>query len=321
MTPLIVAIVVGIVAYVAYVLVFPKKTQVSERTQHALKRIMEENQALGASDYERENILKEDFSNNIGIKILSKLPYGEGFASLALKSGLEKKAGVVLLAMLGIAVIGGIALSTTKLGLLGFIIALAAAIYVPVKYMQGRIKKRNGHFINDFPDVLDMIVRSVRSGFPLNTAINMVAENMEPPVSTEFRQVAEEMALGRSLDDSLSRLSHRIDEQDIHFFVVVLKIQQETGGNLAEIISNLSTIIRKRKQLRLKIHAITSEGRITGWILGAIPVVVFFVLLFFAPDHIDPLFDTATGNMLLAIACGLVLATFFIVRKMLDIDI
>lgn len=320
MTPLIIAILVGILTYAAYAIAFPKKPQVSERTQHALRRIIEENQTLGVSD-ERENILREDFGNNYGIRILSKLPQGEKLASLTLKSGLEKQAGLIMLAMFGIFAIGGIALSATKLGALGFVVSFVVAIIAPVKYMQWRIKRRNSKFINDFPDVLDMIVRSVRSGFPLNTAINMVAENMEPPVSTEFRQVAEEMALGRPLDDALTRLSQRIDEQDIHFFVVVLKVQQETGGNLAEIISNLSNIIRKRKQLRLKINAITSEGRITGWILGAIPIVVFLVLLFFAPDHIDPLFTTSTGNTLLTIACCLVVSTFFIIRKMLDIDI
>lgn len=321
MTPLIAAIVVGLLTYAAFILIFPKSKQTSERTQHALRRIIEENQSIDEESFGRENILKEDFSNNTGIKILSKMPYGERLASLVLKSGLEKQAGVILLSMLAILVVGGFALSLSKLGMLGYAVALFAAIWLPVKYMKGRIKKRNGQFINDFPDVLDMIVRSVRSGFPLNTAINMVAENMEPPVSTEFRQVAEEMALGRSLDESLTRLSHRIDEQDIHFFVVVLKVQQETGGNLAEIISNLSNVIRKRKQLRLKIHAITSEGRITGWILGAIPTVVFFVFLIFAPDHIAPLFDTFPGNILLAIACGMVISTYFIIRKMLDIDI
>ena len=103
-----------------------------------------------------------------------------------------------------------------------------------------------------FPDVLDMIVRSVKSGFPLNTAIKLIAENMEPPVSTEFQQVSDEVALGRPLNHSLARLAERIPEQDIKFFVVVLNVQQETGGNLAEVIGNLSGIIRKRKHLRMK---------------------------------------------------------------------
>ena len=239
MIPIFVAIAVGVIAYILFVLVFPKKTQTSERTQNALRRIMEENENLDAG-VERENILKEDFSNNTGIKIVSKLPYGEGLASLVLKSGLEKQAGLLLLAMLGIFLIGGFALSITKIGALGFVISFVGAIYIPVRSIQGRLRKRNIQFINDFPDVLDMIVRSVRSGFPLNAAINMVAENMEPPVSTEFRQVAEEMALGRPLDAALTRLSHRIDEQDIHFFVVVLKVQQER----VVILLKLSAIFR-----------------------------------------------------------------------------
>jgi tight adherence protein B len=145
--------------------------------------------------------------------------------------------------------------------------------------------------------------------------------NLESPVKEEFQIVVDEIAMGRTMDQALSNLAARIDEPDINFFVVVLNVQQETGGNLSEVINNLSVVIRKRKQLRLKIRAMTSEGRATGWVLGALPLVVFAAIMKVAPTHLDPLLHTSTGNIILAIAAGLVVLALWIVRRMVDIDI
>jgi tight adherence protein B len=240
----------------------------------------------------------------------------------ATKSGMEDKKDVIIMGMLLLLVVCLIFFTLfLKLGVLALVISPLIAFYVPRNYLKGRVKKRNDQFINMFPDVLDMIVRSVRSGFPVNTAIQMVAENMEAPISTEFQQVADEIAYGRSLNEALIRLSHRIDEPDISFFVVVLTVQQETGGNLAEIISNLAEVIRQRKQMRLKIRALTSEGRATSYILGGLPVMLFIILNFIAPQHLAPLYESAMGNIILAISGGLIVLAMWIVRRMVDIDI
>ena len=166
-----------------------------------------------------------------------------------------------------------------------------------------------------------MIVRSVRSGHPLNSAMRMIAENMDNPVKEEFKQVVDEVSYGRSLPEALNRLAQRIDEPDLNFFVVVLSVQQETGGSLAEVLSNLSSIIRKRRQLRLKIRALTSEGRATSYVLGGLPVVEFIALYFVTPAYLDPLFDTIQGNVILGVAAGLILIAMWIVRAMVNIDI
>lgn len=189
------------------------------------------------------------------------------------------------------------------------------------KYLKRRIDKRIDTFVNMFPDALDMIVRSVRSGHPLTTALRMIAENMDAPVSTEFKRVVEEMAYGRSMIEALNSLRRRIPEQDVNFFVVVLTVQQETGGNLAEVMSNLSSIIRKRKQLRLKIKAITSEGRVTGWILGSLPFFMLGLIYFTTPTYLDPLFEEVTGHIILAISGGLIALGAYIVSQMIKIDI
>jgi tight adherence protein B len=149
----------------------------------------------------------------------------------------------------------------------------------------------------------------------------MLAENAEDPVRAEFRQVTDEIALGRTLAQALSRLAARINEPDIRFFVVVLTVQQETGGNLAEIVSNLSNIIRKRKQIRHKIHAMTSEGRATGYVLGALPVVVFLALYFIQPGYLEPFFHDPLGQKFFAGAIALIVSCYFVIKQMINVDI
>jgi len=129
------------------------------------------------------------------------------------------------------------------------------------------------------------------------------------------------VSYGRTLPEALLRMSRRIDEQDLHFFVVVLSVQQETGGSLAEVLANLSSVIRKRKQLRQKIHALTSEGRTTSYILGGLPVMEFCILYWVSPGYLDPLFATLTGNIILGIAIGLIVSAMWVVRAMINIDI
>jgi Flp pilus assembly protein TadB len=319
------ALVVGILVLVLYnKLVVARYATGGVHTQHVLHQVMQETRNLGKKQDELAetlDILKADISRSPALQFLSFLPYGKQVVIKIVRAGKQESAGLFLtmLAVLGV----GILYLISQYDLSGWFVL--AAVAVPLWFghaiLKSSIQKRNNEFINMFPDVLDMIVRSVRSGFPINSAITMVAENMEDPVRSEFRQVADELILGRPLSETLSRLVTRIDEQDIRFFVVVLKIQQETGGNLREIISNLSSVIRKRKQLRLKIRAITSEGRITGYILSAIPIFMSAAIFYTAPEHLEPLFTMREGNYVLAAAIGLIVVCQIVVRKMVQIDI
>ncbi len=320
---LIVAGIIGLVVFVILYLVFSKfgKGKSGPRTQNALRQLMEETQTFEDNVLTNQSIVKEDHAQSPMLKAVAMLPYGDQMAAKILKAGLAHRVPVLGVILLGVFIVVGVGLSNIGLGLLGYVFSLFIALLVVNKILQHRIVKRNDEFIKMFPDVLDMIVRSVRSGFPLNTALKMVADNMEAPVSTEFRQVTDEVALGMSMEQALARLAQRVDEPDIQFFVVVLNVQAETGGNLAEIISNLSGIIRKRKQLRQKIRAMTSEGRASAWVLGALPVLVFLSISYTSPDHMQPLYNTLIGNMLFATAVSLILLTFWVVNQMVDIDI
>jgi tight adherence protein B len=193
--------------------------------------------------------------------------------------------------------------------------------FITKKYFRREIRKRNLKFLDMFPEAIDMIVRSVKSGHPLNTALRMIADNLEAPIGPEFRQVVNEISYGRPLVEALRRLGKRIDEQDIHFFVVVLSVQQETGGNLAEILGNLSNVIRGRKRLNQKIRAMTAEGRATAWVLGSLPVVQIGAIQMTSPDYLTPLFTTLQGNIVLVVAISLIVLAMWIVNQMIQIDV
>jgi tight adherence protein B len=320
-----VGILVFLIVYIFYLQIINKK-QVSTgaHTKNVLEQLRAESIHLNAKRdnfIETMEILKADVNESKLFKGLSYLPLGKKLIVKLVRAGKQNSAAAFLsfFAILFLLCVSFVLWK--KLGLIYWLIAIIMPVWLCNKWLDRIIKKRNIKFINMFPDVLDMIVRSVKSGFPVSSAINMVVENMDDPVKSEFRQLSDEIALGRSLSDALDRLSVRINEQDIKFFVVVLKIQQETGGNLAEIMSNLSGIIRQRKQLRHKIMAMTSEGRITGYILAAIPIFVFGLLFFMSPKHLQPLFSTDLGNQILGGAIGLVVLSQIIVRKMVNIDI
>lgn len=320
-----IALAVGAVVYAVYATVFGNgRYGKSAYTKNALDQIYTEAQEAGLARSETEEalqVLKADVDNSAALKILSYLPGGKGLVVNIIKAGMRDSAGIFCIFIMLLILIGLFFIAKYELHPALMIAAVVVPLFIGKRIVHGRIKKRNMQFIELFPDALDMIVRSVRSGFPLNSAINMVCENIENPIKEEFQQLSDEVALGRPLGDALERLAIRIPEPDIRFFVVVLKIQQDTGGNLGEVISNLSDIIRKRKQLRRKIRAMTSEGRATSYILSAIPICMFGILMYMSPDHLTPLFTTDNGNIVLGIAIGLIVGAQVVVRKMVDIDI
>ena len=318
---LLAALGIGIISYIGFVLMFPKAIpeDSSDYVRTALDRLYEENRA---AENEQLAVMRDQLREQTGwVRLVLGLPFMQPLYEVSLQAGYAAKLDqlvILVVASLGISLV---LFQLLGMGLLGVLLAFILGYYIPYKNCLNKVRKRNRLFIDQFPDALDTIVRSVRSGFPLSVALQMLAENTEDPVRAEFRQVADEIALGRSLNQALARLTSRINEPDVKFFTVVLSVQQETGGNLAEIVGNLANVIRKRKQLRHKIQAMTSEGRATGWVLGLLPVFVFCALYFLQPGYLQPFFTDPLGNILLASAAGLMGMCFFVVRSMINVDI
>jgi tight adherence protein B len=319
---LIVTIAILIVLYIGFVLFFPKAIpeELSEHTKNTLNQIYQ--QQIQAEDAGASANIDLDFEQeSAAVKLFYQLPLVSSLYPLLLQAGMKDNAGFYIMLYVFLALLTLLGMLSLGHGMFGVILFLILPYFLIKKHLTRSVRKRNIAFINAFPEVLDIFVRSIRSGFPVTSAMRMIAENMDPPVSTEFQRIVQELAMGQSLNACLTRLANRINEPDIRFFVVVLKVQQETGGNLAEVVGNLSNIIRKRKQLRLKIRALTSEGKATSYILGALPLLVFGAITVTSPNYMDIMWTDPMGMVWLGIAGSLIVGCMLLVNKMIALDV
>ena len=163
-----------------------------------------------------------------------------------------------------------------------------AAFYM---WLRGKAKKRISLFEEQLPDALDLMVRSLRVGHPMNSAIGIVAHEMADPLGTEFGLIADETTYGMSITDALDRLAERVPVPDLRFVAIAINIQSTSGGNLAEILAGLSAVIRARFKLFRKVRAITAEARWSGWFLSVFPVIALLMVQVVQPDYYDRVSD------------------------------
>lgn len=195
------------------------------------------------------------------------------------------------------------------------------AVFLPKKYVKFKIGRIQKKFIAEFPNAIDVLVRGVRTGLPINEGMRVIAREIPEPVATEFRIVTESTAVGVTLEDALLRFYNRMPLSEVNFFNIVLTIQKQTGGNLAEALGNLSNTLRERKKLRNKIKALSSEAKASAMIIGSLPFLLSLVLFAVAPDYIGLLFSETMGHYMIAgglfwMGCGC-----FMMKTMIDIEI
>lgn len=171
-----------------------------------------------------------------------------------------------------------------------------------------------------FPDAIDLVVRSIRAGLPVSQALENIGTDIEAPVGPEFARISNQIRIGVSLDDALHAALKRIDLPEMRFFAVTLILQRETGGQLAEVLLNLSDILRQRKAMKMKIKALTSESRAASKIVAAIPVLAGVGMYYLNKPHMMLLFETEAGNNMLAYSIGSVLVGLLIIRKLTNVD-
>jgi tight adherence protein B len=159
--------------------------------------------------------------------------------------------------------------------LLALLVGLALGAGIPHFVVGFFIKKRVGKFIAKFPDAIELLVRGLRSGLPISETISVVGAEVDGPVGEEFRSISDKMKIGRSMDAALQDTADRLGTPEFQFFVITIAIQRETGGNLAETLANLATVLRQRGQMKLKIRAMSSESKASAYIVGALPFIVF----------------------------------------------
>ncbi|MCI4677807.1 type II secretion system F family protein [Rhodoblastus acidophilus] len=181
--------------------------------------------------------------------------------------------------------------------------------------------RRLRKFTQEFPNAIDVIIRGVKAGLPLNDCIRIIASEASEPVRGEFRQIVEAQTLGLSTGEAIERLPLRIPTPEANFFAIVITIQQKSGGNLAEALTNLSRVLRERKKMRDKVRAISSEAKASAMIIGALPVIVALLVYITSPKYISLLWTTGTGRITLVVCVFMMALGSFIMKKMIAFDI
>lgn len=210
--------------------------------------------------------------------------------------------GFLVLWVLGFAITAGIAL-------LLLVLAVIIGIFLPLMVLSYKAQKRRNKIEDQFPISLDIFVRALRSGHPVASAIDLLTREMEDPIGSEYGLIADEVAFGAELTEAIEGMADRWDLEDIRMFVVSLSVQIETGGNLAEVLENLAEVIRARASLYRKVRSLSAEGRMTGWMLTALPVITFVGMFSVNPEFYlnvarDPIFLVGFPSLMLLYFIG-----------------
>lgn len=189
---------------------------------------------------------------------------------------------------------------------------------VPYWFVNFKRKKRFNRFTLIFPNAIDVIVRGVRSGLPLNDCLRIIAQDAEEPVKSEFRKLCEATQMGITVPDACNRLYDSIPTSETNFFAIVIAIQSSAGGNLSEALSNLSKVLRERRKMADKVQAFSTEAKTSAAIIGSLPFIVAGLVHLSTPKYLLPLFTTDTGNKIIlfcAISMGF---GIFVMKKMIN---
>jgi tight adherence protein B len=197
----------------------------------------------------------------------------------------------------------------------------AAAFGLPRWIVGFLVKRRQAKFLDELPNAMDVIIRSIKSGLPLNDAIRLVAAEAREPVKTEFRRVVEAQQVGLSISDACSRMTANMPLQEVNFFAIVISIQAQAGGNLSEALGNLSRVLRERKKMKAKVQALSMEAKASAAIIGCLPFVVATLVSLTSPHYMMILFTDPRGHLIMACAGVWMSIGIFVMRNMIQFDI
>jgi tight adherence protein B len=238
-----------------------------------------------------------------------------------LQAGMKYRAGnfLALCAVVGVAA-GITVVLMTKNPAIGWA-ALVIGAFLPYAVVSYRRQKRFEKIETLFPEAIDTLARAVRAGHAFTTSLEMISNETSEPLASEFRKLYEEQKFGMPVRDALMNLTQRVPLVDVKFFVTAVMLQRETGGNLAEILDNLSYVIRERFKIQRQVRVHTAQGRLTMALLMAMPPTVVAILYVFSPDFVQPLFHDPVGHILLVGSITLQTVGYFVIRKIIKIQV
>ena len=209
--------------------------------------------------------------------------------------------------------------SLTARPLAGLVAGVVAAS-LPFIYLHRVRTKRLRKFEEGFPDAIDLIARSLRAGHAFSTGLSMVAEEVDAPVGTEFKTIYEQQNYGIPMSDALKGLAQRVSLVDVRFFVTAVLTQREAGGNLAEVLNNLATVIRERFKVKRQVRVLSAHGRMSGWILAGLPPALAFAFMLVVPTHLESLFNDPLGVRMVVVALVLQVLGMLVIRRIVNIE-
>jgi len=266
----------------------------------------------------RDELLSEIPALNRLLARSSRIPKVQKLLSQA---EVKVRAGKFLLGCAAAGAISGLLVLLWTRGLIFAVMATAAGATLPFWYVSYRRASRFKHFEERFPEAIDLLARAVRAGHAFTTSLEIMADELAEPVAGEFRKLFEEQKFGIPVRDALLNLADRVPLVDVKFFVTAVMLQRETGGNLAEILDKLSYVIRERFKILRQVKVYTAQGRLTMMILMALPPGLVLLMFLVNREFIQPLFADPIGHMLLAAGITLQTIGFFLIRKIIHIQV
>ncbi|HET7456664.1 MAG TPA: type II secretion system F family protein [Gemmatimonadaceae bacterium] len=267
------------------------------------------------------SILKEERASQL--EVLNRLLEGKGvtttLADQIERAGSSMTVGALILTVVLCAAIGGLIGSRISALAAPLCAALGAALpFLNLKRLQA---KRLKAFEAQLPDAIDMLVNAMKSGYSLQAAMKFIGEEMTAPLGPEFTRFYDEQRLGMDVRLALLNMQQRVDSLDVKMFVTALLIQRETGGNLAEIMTNLSRLMRERQALRGEIDTLTAEPKLSAVVLTLLPIALFLMVNVMNRDYMSPLYVTESGRSMLIYAVVSVIIGYFVMKKIGQVDI
>lgn len=253
--------------------------------------------------------------------VADQLPHVRDLRHLLEQAQVPWHAGTFLILTVGASIACGVfGLVLTSLPIIALVMAVMGGT-IPYLYVRRKKGKRMDAFLERFPDAIDLLGRAIRAGHAFSTGLQMVADEAGEPVAGEFRRVFEEQKFGLPVDESLYGLADRIELVEVHIFVTAVLVQREVGGNLAEILDTLAQTIRERFMIERQVRVYTAQGRLTGYLLAALPIIMAILIYFLNPRYMSILFTEMVGRMLIAVAALMQIIGYFIIRRIINIKV
>jgi tight adherence protein B len=303
--------------------------QVVLETRHGERKRMEDrlrgaSAARAKKEQQISSILKRQArgeAKDALTQLVGRLRFITRIQTLLDQANVDWSASRMMINLSVIALITATALLLTHFSVFAAVGCGASVVLLPLIYLSFRRKRRMKKLTTQLPDVFEMMSQALRAGHSLASAIQLVHEQMPDPIGTEFGRVFHEQNLGVKIEDALTGMADRVDSLDVRFFVTAVLIQRQTGGDLAEVLDKIGSLIRDRIQLFGMVQALTAEGRLSGWVLFLLPVIVFLAAMALNREYASVMITEPMGKAMLFVAAGMQIMGMAMIRWIVNIKV